>query len=287
MNFKVIISIALLTTMSCEKVDIDDIHNLNGGFIYVIGHGGIGFQSVDSQLPENSMASITKAISVYGVDGVEVDVQLTKDLSPVLFHDDVLETSTSCLGYVYESNLNEIIQCKYNRDIYANLFIDEHITSLELVLQNLSTQNIKPQLHLNLRSWLFNSSIYNSEEYFSIYSDKIVSLLEQYNYIDYTYIEAVDVNLLKTFGGLNSQLKLLLETSNISWGIENVLENHWYGIVSSSESITKNDVDYAHSQLIRVVIFGAKTQPEIVKAINKHPDFIITDNIVQTQQILY
>jgi len=287
MNFKTAISLLFIITISCNKVDVDAIHNLNGDFIYIIGHGGVGFQTLNTQLPENSMLSITKAISVYGADGVEVDVQLTKDLNPVLFHDDVLEASTGCLGYIYENNLSEIIQCKYNRDVYANLFIDEHIATLEAVLQKLSEQKIKPQLHLDLRSWLYDKSVHSAAEYFSIYSNKIVSLLEQYNYVGYTYIAAGDIDLLKTLSSLNSQLNLMIETSNIYWAVEIIKNNGWYGVVTFSESITKQEVDYAHLNHVRVALFGVKTQPEITRAINKHPDFIITDNIVQTQQILY
>lgn len=287
MNSRIIMLLLLMIISSCKKVNINDIHNLNGDFIYVIGHGGVGFQTLSTQLPENSMISIMKAIEVYGADGVEVDVQLSKDLQLVLYHDDRLETSTDGTGFVYEYNLTELTEIKYNRDIYANLFIDEHIVSLEAVLQKLSKQKRKPQLHLDLRSWLYDNSLYSSAGFFSVYASKIVDIINKYQYHEYTYIASGDINLLKELRKQDASLKLMIETNKVNWAIEQVKEYNWYGILVNNHSVSKQDVKYAHSQGVRVAIFDLRTQPNQVKAVNKHPDFIITDNIPQLQQIVY
>ena len=287
MNSRIIMFLLLMIILSCKKANINDIHNLNGNFIYVIGHGGLGFQTLNTQLPENSMLSITKAIDVYGADGVEVDVQLSKDLNLVLFHDDRLETSTDGYGYVYEHDLAELHEFKYNRDIYANLFIDEHIVSLEAVLQKFSKQKIKPQLHLDLRSWLYDNSLYNPANFFSVYANKIVDIINKYQYHEYTYIASGDINLLKELSKQDARLKLMIETNKVNWAIEQVKEYNWYGILVNNHSISKQDVKYAHSQGVRIAVFDIRTQPNQVEAVNKHPDFIITDNISQLQQILY
>ena len=287
MNFSVKMFLLLIIISSCKKANVNDIHNLNGDFIYVIGHGGVGFQTLSTQLPENSMISIMKAIEVYGADGVEVDVQLSKDLQLVLYHDDRLESSTDGVGFIYEYNLAELADFKYNRDIYANLFIDEQIVSLEVILQKFSKQKVKPQLHLDLRSWLYDNSLYTPAEFFSVYSATIVKLLRKYNYADNTYIASGSVELLKQLSHLDPELKLMLETSDVIRTVKIVKDNNWYGIISYNERVTKNDVDFAHSKGIRMALFSIKTQPDQVSAVNKNPDFILTDNIPQLQQILY
>ena len=228
-----------------------------------------------------------KAIEVYGADGVEVDVQLSKDLQLVLYHDDRLESSTDGVGFIYEYNLAELADFKYNRDIYANLFIDEQIVSLEVILQKFSKQKVKPQLHLDLRSWLYDNSLYTPAEFFSVYSATIVKLLRKYNYADNTYIASGSVELLKQLSHLDPELKLMLETSDVIRTVKIVKDNNWYGIISYNERVTKNDVDFAHSKGIRMALFSIKTQPDQVSAVNKNPDFILTDNIPQLQQILY
>jgi glycerophosphoryl diester phosphodiesterase len=287
MNSKVSILILVIASlMSCEKTEIDPIHNLNGGIIYVIGHGGGGFQSPLNKEPENSLSSISKAIEVYNADGVEVDVQLSKDLNIMLYHDDKLETSTNGNGYIYEYNLIELTQFKYDRDFYANILLDEYIISLETILEKFSHRNIKPQLHLDLRPWLYNSAIYNSAEFNTIYIDKIIEAITKYNYQDLTYVASGNIEMLKEFNEKNSQLKLMIETSDVGWAAEIINKNNWYGIVAYNESISKSDVDYAHSKNVRVALFNVKVQSDIVAAVNKHPDYILTDNILKLQQIL-
>jgi len=79
----------------------------------------------------------------------------------------------------------------------------------------------------------------------------------------------------------------MVETSDVAEAVKIVKDYNWYGIISYNERVTKNDVNYAHSKGIRMALFAIKTQPDQVNAVNKNPDFILTDNIPQLQQILY
>jgi glycerophosphoryl diester phosphodiesterase len=287
MNFRLFIFLFLLGLLSCKKADINPIYNLNGGIIYVVGHGGAGFQSAFNEMPENSLSSITKAIEVYNADGVEVDVQFTKDLNLVLYHDDKLEISTNGNGFIYEYNLEELNQFKYDRDFYPNLFLDEQIVTLETVLQKFSQRNIKPQLHLDLRTWLYNNHQYSFEDFIELYTTNIVQLISKYNYQEYTYISSGSIEALLAIQEIDANLKLMVETNDVNGMLPLIKQNNWYGIVAQNENITKQKIDFAHKNNIRVALFNVKTQNNIVNAVNKHPDFILTDNIVKLQQILY
>lgn len=55
----------------------------------VIGHRGAGSDSSSRPFPENSLPSILAAFEV-GADIVEIDVQLAKDGTPILWHDDTV-----------------------------------------------------------------------------------------------------------------------------------------------------------------------------------------------------
>lgn len=288
MSFRfLILALVAICLLSCQKTTIDPINNLNGGVISVIGHGGGGFQSPLNKEPENSLSSINKAIEIYNADGVEVDVQLSKDLNVILYHDDKLETSTNGNGFIYEYNLNELRQLKYDRDFYAKMLLDEHIITLETILKRFSQRNIKPQLHLDLRPWLFNDTIYNSTEFHNIYTDKIVETINKYNYQNLTYVASGDLELLIKLNQKNPHLKLMLETDNVNWAVEIINKNNWHGIVAHNDRITKSEITYAHSKNVRIALFDIKIQSDIVDAVNKHPDYILTDNIIKLHQILY
>tara|TARA_R110002049_G_scaffold125972_6_gene281624 strand:+ start:1353 stop:2219 length:867 start_codon:yes stop_codon:yes gene_type:complete len=288
MTSRLIIFVAIMLGLSaCEKIDVGRIENLNGGTISVIGHGGSGFQSAFNELPENSMASIKRAVEIYNADGVELDIQLTKDHQLVPYHDNKLETSTDGYGYVYEFNLSELKEVKYNNEFYASLFLNETITSLEDVLIYFSNRRIKPQLHLDLRTWLFNPDIFTQSEFIDVYAEKLVELIERYNYSPYTFIGSSSKESLLAISKINPNLKLCFETESIRSNNDFLQDNSIYGIIAYNDRISNSEIEFAHRNNIRVILFNVKSQKSIVEAVNKNPDYIITDNIPKLQQVLF
>ena len=51
--------------------------------------------------PENTLVAIKKAIEMKA-DGIEIDIQLTKDCKIVVMHDWKVDRTTTGRGYVYE-----------------------------------------------------------------------------------------------------------------------------------------------------------------------------------------
>lgn len=59
--------------------------------------------------PENTMLAFHKAVEA-GADGIELDVQLTKDGVPVIIHDELVDRTTNGKGRVKEMTLEELRQ---------------------------------------------------------------------------------------------------------------------------------------------------------------------------------
>lgn len=57
--------------------------------------------------PENTMLAFEKALEV-GIDGIELDVHLTKDGELVIIHDETVDRTTNGTGVVAEMTLNEL-----------------------------------------------------------------------------------------------------------------------------------------------------------------------------------
>ena len=57
--------------------------------------------------PENTMLAFEKAVEE-GCDGIELDVQLTKDGQVVVIHDEELERTTGTKGFVRDYTLEEL-----------------------------------------------------------------------------------------------------------------------------------------------------------------------------------
>ena len=62
----------------------------------VFGHRGFS-----GEYPENTMLAFQKAVEA-GCEGIELDVQLTKDLVPVIMHDEKVDRTTDGSGYIYD-----------------------------------------------------------------------------------------------------------------------------------------------------------------------------------------
>lgn len=76
----------------------------------VVGHGGSG---PDAPYPMNTMDAVRAAMEA-GMNGVELDVQLSADGILVCYHDELLETLTNCSGLVNgQSWIPTLDRCTY------------------------------------------------------------------------------------------------------------------------------------------------------------------------------
>jgi len=67
----------------------------------------IAHRGYSGKFDENTMLAFKKAIE-YNADGIEADVQLTKDGVPVLIHDETLDRTTDGHGFVSDYTLDEL-----------------------------------------------------------------------------------------------------------------------------------------------------------------------------------
>ena len=80
-----------------------DMRN-KAGFLAVQGHRG-----ASGWAPENTLTAFRKAIEL-GVDGMEMDLQVTRDGVVVVIHDDTLDRTTDGRGRVTDLTLDEVKQ---------------------------------------------------------------------------------------------------------------------------------------------------------------------------------
>jgi len=70
--------------------------------VTVIGHRGASHEA-----PENSMAAFGRALEL-GANGIEFDVQLTRDGHAVVIHDAMLDRTTTGSGPVLEASVDDV-----------------------------------------------------------------------------------------------------------------------------------------------------------------------------------
>tara|TARA_B100000427_G_scaffold9538_1_gene8232 strand:- start:303 stop:1109 length:807 start_codon:yes stop_codon:yes gene_type:complete len=107
----------------------------------VIGHRGAA-----GHAPENTLASLRKAYEL-GASCVEFDVMLTAEGTPVLFHDESLERTTSGIGRLADHRWEDV------RDLdvgswFSSAYRNERIPSLHQALAVLGRLNLSANVEL-------------------------------------------------------------------------------------------------------------------------------------------
>lgn len=107
----------------------------------IIGHrGACGYA------PENTLASIHTAADL-GIEWVELDVKLTKDQVPIIFHDYTLDRTTNLSGNVADRRWKELQEADAG-SWYAESFIDTKIATLEDAIEVLIDRNLGLNLEI-------------------------------------------------------------------------------------------------------------------------------------------
>lgn len=104
-------------------------------FPKIIGHRGIPHLA-----PENTMASFDAAIA-HGADGLETDVQMTKDGELVLIHDETLDRTTNGKGLVAAHTLRELKSLDAGSR-FSPAFQNEKIPTLREFLEFVSGRDL-------------------------------------------------------------------------------------------------------------------------------------------------
>lgn len=272
---KLIFTFIILTSFfSCGKNDIDlsQIRNLNEDRISPFGHAGMG---ISSQFPFNSFESISNALNI-GAEGVEFDIQMTKDSVLVLFHDRTLQEQTDLEGVIYDKNWDDLKEATYKNPIFA----EYKIVSLDQLFGNL--RNVKNY------QFLLDFKLYqpdNSDNYVATYINAIIKTVEKYQ---------LENNVLPSFFQQKYLEKLKSIRPNYKLVINNSFENgvliaddlDAYGIILNNEVTTKSQIEQAHDEGIRIYLFGTYSKSDNLDAIEKHPDFILTDKVKHLVKVL-
>ena len=104
-------------------------------FPKIIGHRGVPHLA-----PENTMASFKTAVA-NGAEGLETDVQMTKDGALVLIHDETLDRTTNGKGLVLNHTLKELKSLDAGSKFSPD-FENERIPTLREFLEYVSDKDL-------------------------------------------------------------------------------------------------------------------------------------------------
>ena len=263
-----------LLLFSCEKPKFD-IQNLNNEIV-VLGHGGMG---ISHPYPMNSFESISKCLNTRA-QGVEIDVQMTKDSILVAYHDSDLSSDTNKSGRISDLYWDEVKDAKYKEFPYLNY----SILSLEQLFLNI--ENIHDHKFIFDCKWDVHS-LPDSSAYINSFVAALSEMVERFEIHDKVYFESKNSDFLLKVQYNNPNYKLFIYSLSFEDGLNKAIDLGLYGISISTQNITKEQISLAHSHYLFVSIWNVNSNQCNITAINKNPDFIQSDRIFHLLDLLH
>ena len=232
---------------------------------------------IKSSYPINTFESIQKCLNT-GSAGVEFDVQLTSDSVLVAYHGTDLSESTNLSGKISELTWAEVKDAKYKTTPY----LDYKIISVNSIFSRVKklydfgySMDCKvPDNHPHKSKYLKN------------FASSINRLLKKYNLTNHAFIESKDTNLINNLVDLNLANRLFVYSTDFSSSLTFSKEKAIYGISISNDIISKEQIELAHQNNLRIVLWGIERKKDNLSAVDKSPDFIQTEDLNYLKALL-
>jgi glycerophosphoryl diester phosphodiesterase len=214
--------------------------------------------------PENTAASFQLAIDM-GVDGVEFDVQMTKDEELVIIHDEKVDRTTNGKGYIKDFTLQEMKALDAGMS-FSEKYKGEKILTLEEALEIVKECDM---INIELKNGLIQ---------YPDLEKKVISIVRSYK---------LDKKVLLSSFNHYSIHKISKIAPDIMTGIlyGEILYNPWdYARYVGSNAINPHYlcisgeiIKQSHKNGIKVHVYTVNNEEDITKMINEGVDTIITD----------
>lgn len=238
--------------------------------VRIYGHGGTGFDNVNGNRAPNSVGSISEAFDFYNLEGVEVDIQFTKEGDAIVYHDTYLESATQCKGKINSLSLAETKGCKYRKQFYNGY--NEEVISLDSFASLVNNNYSNKYVSLNVQGPFDLPFTLDSVSGF--FHQK----LKKFTYTDGLSVECSDANFLYYLKQRDSTHRCFLIADLNEGGVNDVFRFQLEGIVSKFET-RNNELEQRLSTAGKtILLYGHKLASHYTKYSYEYIDGVQTDN---------
>ena len=211
----------------------------------------IGHRGVKNLSPENTIESISLAQQL-GLKWVEIDVKISKDLTPILLHDDTLERTTDAKGSPMEFEYNKI------RKFDAGSFFYNHATKIYI-----------PSLEETLLFCKLNNICLNIELKPNLGFEKknviaIAKLLKSFNFTNQYYFSSFDWDSLILMKEIlpNANYGILIDNFTDDISLDNIIamanKYNFFFFFFNKNIINSDSVENALKNNLGITIYSEK-----------------------------
>lgn len=163
--------------------------------------------------PENTIEAFKLAIDM-GADGIELDVQYTKDRKLIIIHDEMVDRTSNGHGYVYDYTLAQLRELNFNKT-HPNGYNKCYIPTLNEVLDIIKDTNL-----------MLNIEIKNGKVFYPGIEQDVVDCIIKYDMIDRAIISSFNHEAIRRIKEYNSRIKCgFLYSDGIVNPVEYAIDN--------------------------------------------------------------
>jgi len=232
---------------------------------YIYAHKGVIKEAAD-----NTRSAFDKAL-MYSIDGIETDVQLSKDKVSVLYHNRVMDQ----LGYrdkhICDFNYDELKQLNFAA--YFKGAKAEKVITLKEFIKDYRSQ-ARLQIEIKHRDWEDTQS-------YQIKIQQCLNLIGSSENLD-IIISSFNLDCLQYAHHLGTEIPLVYtfrETDSISLLKETIVKEYFISAICLPVSmLDKSLVCFLRDQNKLILAYTCNSQKEIQKALDLKIDILITDD---------
>ncbi len=170
-------------------------------------------RGVSSIYPENTMIAFKEAWNL-NMDGIELDVQLSKDGEIVVIHDELIDRTSNSNGYVCNFSLQELKKLDFG-SYKDKKFKNCKIPTLEEVL--IFFENKKIYINIELKNSVFR---YEGME------EKVIECIKKYQMEDYILVTSFNHQSIQKFQKLTKKIRSGILLYDIQFNIKKYIEEN-------------------------------------------------------------
>lgn len=213
--------------------------------------------------PENTMGAF-KLANEQGAMGIETDVHFTKDLIPVLIHDQTIDRTTNGSGRVSDYTFDELLKFDAG-SWFSHRFFQEKIVRLDILLQWI--RETKLQLNLELK-------INRQNKYLE---EIIYSYLKNFDVLDRTIVSSFCDRTIKSLSE-KKDLKTAFISSRWHWNLPNFTRNlKADGLHIPFRLLTKRIMKQAKETNVPIRVYTINSKRRMLRCIQYNCQAIFTD----------
>lgn len=202
--------------------------------------------------PENTMSAFDMALEL-GANGIELDLQMTKDGKIVIFHDNKIDNKSNKKGEIKDYTYQELLNFDFGS--WFNLkYKGEKIVLFEDFAKKFLSKEMSFAIELKEEG----------------IEKETLNIIKKYATHDNIYITSFKYKALENMRKIDSNIKLswLIQEKINKNNIDKLLKINGTQICPKADNVTKDDIELANKSGLRVRLWGVLNE-EIMENVYK------------------